>query len=84
MQWQKEGNYEFREGLRRVRSLSFGIADHSQIANKILMAPVLRDNGEDCQDGNAQEIVVEHGIPIGKSRRLDAFAHGQHLHQVWG
>jgi hypothetical protein len=49
----------------------------SQVQLQVLDTPIFdHDRGND-QDGNAQQVVVEHGIPIFETGHLDPLPHGQ-------
>lgn len=52
---------------------------NSQVANEVCGTPIFDDEGEDNQDRDREQVVVEHRVPIRESRCLDSFAHCQNL-----
>ena len=43
------------------------------------MSPVFDKHGEDDENGDAQKVIVEHGVPIREASGLDTLAHQEHL-----
>jgi hypothetical protein len=55
-----------------------GLVD-SQIPRETSQRPILCKEGERNQDGNREEVVVKHGVPIFESGDLDSLSHKQDL-----
>lgn len=53
-----------------------------QVVSQVVLAPVLNQDGKHCEDGDAQQVVVEHGVPIREPSRLDLLAHRQNLREM--
>jgi len=71
-------------GLWRTREIALtsslmAILGSSQISAEVVRTPVLNYDRKDRQNRYGEQVVVKHGIPIGKSGGFDSFAHRKHL-----
>lgn len=51
----------------------------SQVQVKVLGSPVFQQNRGNDKDGNAEQVVVEHRVPVLEAGQLDSLSHGQDL-----
>lgn len=62
-----------------VQIISFDRSRCSQVSQQVDRAPVLDQNGEDDQDGNGEQVVVVHRVPIFEAGDLDSLSHAEDL-----
>jgi hypothetical protein len=77
------GLYEIKEGdgvvLRYASPLINRFELNVQVCFEALRAPIFNEEGEDDEDRDTQEVIVEHGVPVREAGTLNALAHREHI-----